>query len=95
MAPIGVSLSQPLFQTGTVNLVKGGVGGGKTWWTNITFPKPYKMAPMVWTNSTDVALLSEAQDITAIGFRFGVRNVDSNATQKDMFPRWFAYGELV
>lgn len=83
-----------VMQTGTVGIAATAIPGGGGWGSNITFPKPFASKPYVWTNSQEPGYLTCAQNVTAKGFRFSLRNVTPSPIGWAVFPEWFAYGVL-
>jgi hypothetical protein len=49
---------------------------------------------MVWCDSGDVIFNAAAVNITTTGFLYWIVNVTSAGNSSDVYPKWFAYGDL-
>lgn len=75
-------------------IYKGGIKGGATWNNTIIFDKPFKKPPLMWCESGDVTFNAAITDITTTGFVYWIVNVMDQPNSRDVYPRWYAYGEL-
>ena len=89
-----LSVSQALLiQVGSVGILARGIAGNQAWTRDVTFPEPFGGVPTVALNAVESWFMATATNVTAEGFRYVVRNLDSTARLAEAIrSTWVAVG---
>lgn len=75
-------------------IIANAMGADAVLGRDVTFPNPFKTPPLVWADSKEVKFNAAIQNVTTTGCKYWVLNCGTSPNTSDVYPVWFAYGEL-
>ena len=75
-------------------IVANGMGANAVLSRDVTFPHPFKTPPLVWADSREVKFNVAIKNVTTTGCKYWILNCGTSPNTADVYPLWFAYGEL-